>query len=154
VAGCLGGGATILSDAATPAPQRCPAPKPLVGACGRYVYPGEERCPLHTNADSSRVCGAPVGSRGVSKPPCRSWPVVGRPYCYLHLDREGRHVSSPPTVEETLTGRVSESRPLMTPVDAMRAVVGAANPDTLAHLLNMVAAKLRQHRYRPSDRLG
>jgi hypothetical protein len=40
-----------------------------------------------------------------------------------------------------LTGRVSESG---THVAAMRAVVRAANPDTLAHLLNMIVGKLRQ----------
>jgi hypothetical protein len=108
---------------ATPAPHRCLAPKPLVGTCGRYVYPGEELCPLHTNADRSRVCGVPAGG-GISKPPCRSWPVVGRPYCYLHVVPPSGH-----PIRGSLTGRVSES---VTPVDTMRAVVRAADPNALA----------------------
>jgi hypothetical protein len=107
-----------------------------MGTCGRFVYPGEERCPLHTNADASRVCGAPVGSRGVSKPPCRSWPVVERPYCYLHVVPPSGH-----PISEMLTGRVREN---VTPVDTMRAVVRVADPNTLAYMLNMIAGKLRQ----------
>jgi len=121
--------------AATPAPQRCPAPKPLGSPCGRYIYPGEARCPLHTNADSTRVCGVPAGG-GISRPPCRSWPVTGRQTCYLHLVPPSSH-----PIREVLAGRVREN---VTHVDTMRSVVRAANQDTLAHLLNMVAAKLRQ----------
>jgi hypothetical protein len=103
------------------------APRPLQGVCGRYVEPGQVLCALHTNADSSRVCGIPAGGR-ISKPPCRSWPVSGRPYCYLHLvppyGRSLREQSG-----ETLTGRVSENVPPMTQVDTVRASNAAWTKD-------------------------
>ena len=116
-------------------PARCPAPNPVQGACGRVTY-GEELCPLHLTADPSRVCGAPAGG-GTSKPPCRSWTVLGRATCYVHLDRP---TSRPP---DLVTGRVSESLPPRTQVDTMRALVREADPTTLAYLLNIVAGRLR-----------
>jgi hypothetical protein len=60
---------------------------------------------------------------------------MGRPYCYLHVVPPSGH-----PIRETLTGRVSES---VAHVDTMRAVVRAANQDALAHLLNMIAGRLR-----------
>jgi hypothetical protein len=116
---------------------------------------------MHQACDPTRTCGHPAGS-GLTRPPCRSWPLLHQGFCPTHDParkvqlapvevarvREAV-VDDPPTPAPAKNG--ARPRP-GDPLVAVRAFVHRASGGDLAHLLTLVAGEVRMRTGAPRDR--
>ena len=79
----------------------CPAPRPMGGACGRFVIVGRVVCHAHEACDPERRCQA-IARRGAA---CQAWPLVGKERCADHDPDQRKGRRSRQGVPELLTSK-------------------------------------------------
>jgi hypothetical protein len=128
---------------------------------------GEHPCRLHQLCDPSRTCVHPAGPPGSERPPCRSWPLLGQPFCPAH-DPARKGQLAPVEAAGVERARVREAvddpppapasapngaRPRPgDPLAAVRDFVRRASGGDLAYLLNLVAGEVRMRTGAARDR--